>query len=560
MRPLLGSRLDEGPDADVTDGTDAPGGAVSGGAVSGDAVSGGTVRRRALRERAVVLAAPVLLVVLQAVITVLRVGQVRDGYGTRNLEASYHVLLTVESLLRNPLSESWGLPTLTLGAPNDKWIGWGAAVATEHGDFVYTSFPPAGFWLPTLLAAVRGGELGLAGLVALNGVLAAICGVLLYALVTRAVVRMERSIGLARFAGVCAALLYLLSPEALQSHGAVYWPHSLLQPVLLGQLVLLERLLLPGTSDASRRRLLWGLGVLTAVGCYTEWTAFVFALGTGALVLAVPALRRRARAAGVVLVAVGLGTAVVLATHYVLALGLGDAVEAWSGRFVDRAGSGATYQHLLLGYAQSFGGALLAVLVIVALAAYWPADRGRRDAVGPVLVAASLVAVAENVILLQHASQFTFDRLKFGIPLALLAGLTIARLTRAGILVAGIAVGVAGVLGIAGDRSEATFYGAWPGAVRTNEDMVDRIRGVIDLECATIGSDLGVRAYVNLLLDRGVHETVTPAELERIAGDEDSCGTVHLELEYLYADLPLIATATVVPAGGEPVRLAAPGY
>ncbi|MGY1604373.1 hypothetical protein [Geodermatophilus sp. SYSU D00815] len=509
----------------------------------------------AVRERALRWAAPALIVALQLVVTVLRVVQVRGGYGARNLEASYHALLTAESLLRTPLSRTWGLPIVTLGEDNDKWISWGATVATSHGDYVYTSFPPAGFWLPTLAAAVRGGELGMAGLVLLNGVLAAVTGVLLYVLVQRAVVRMDRSVWLARGAGVAAAVVYLFSAEALQSHGTVYWPHSMLQPLLVGQLVLLERLLLPSASTAARRRLLWGLGLLTLVACYTEWTAYVFAFLTGALLLAVPALRRRAAAAGVVLVAVAAATAVLLSLHFVLAIGFDGAVEAWRMRFVARSGSGATYLGLFYGYALSFGAALLAALAVTGLAMLRPSPRARRDAVSLAIVAFSLTAVVENVVLLQHASQFTFDRLKLGVPLALLTGLAIGRLTRRGVAAAAVAVCAAALLGVAADRADSAGYQVWTEADRHNRTVVDQAREEIDLSCATLATNTSVRGYLNLLFDRGIHEMTGPEELAELARDEDSCGTVYIEAQLILADLPQISSITVVHAGGDEVTL-----
>ncbi len=87
------------------------------------------------------LSVPAFIVAGQAVVTVLSVLEVKRGFGSRNLEASYHAILTAEALLRTPISQHWGLPLVSLGAANDKWIPWGATVATAHGDYVYTSFP-----------------------------------------------------------------------------------------------------------------------------------------------------------------------------------------------------------------------------------------------------------------------------------------------------------------------------------------------------------------------------------------------------------------------------------
>lgn len=501
------------------------------------------------------LSVPALVVLLQGILSGSTLLQVRDGLGARNLEASYHAMLTAKALLASPLSRHWGLPTVTLGQDNDTFVLWGATVATDGGDYIYTSFPPAGFWLPALVGLLRGGEIGLAGLVALNGLLAAVAGLLLYLLVVRSVRRLDRSVWIARSAGFMAAAVYLTSTEALQSHGAVYWPHSMLQPLLLGMLLVLDHLL-TRPEGADRRTLLAGLGVLTAIACYTEWTAYVFAFLTGAAILLVPVLRRRIGAAGVVLGSVALVTAAVLAAHFVLVLGADAAVEAWKARFLARSGTNeaatATLLDLQYGYALSFGGAIFVVLVLVALAAFRPENPGRRDAIGAVILLFSLTAVLENLVLRQHAMEFTFDRLKLGIPLALLVGLAIGHLSRRLLVLAGVVVALGAAVGVSAHRTDVAGYAGWPYVDDANQALVRRTQQAVDLECATIGTNTQVRGYTNLLLDRAVTEFVEqPEQMQRLAAeDAGSCGTVYIRARNVHTDLPQFLSVTVVQPDG----------
>lgn len=521
---------------------------------SGDRTPDRASRRRGLAAR---LSVPALVVLVQGVLTGSTLLQVRDGLGARNLEASYHAVLTAKAMLANPLGRHWGLPTVTLGQDNDKYVLWGATVATDGGDYIYTSFPPAGFWLPAVLGFLRGGDIGLAGLVALNGALAAAAGLLLYLLVVRAVRRLDRPVWIARSAGLLAAVVYLTSTEALQSHGAVYWPHAMLQPLLLGLLLVLDHLL-TRPEGADRRRLLIVLGVLTAIACYTEWTAYVFAFLTGAAILLVPALRRRIAAAGVVLVSVAAGTAAVLAAHFILVLGADAAVEAWKARFLARSGSATetTLLDLQYGYALSFGGALFAVLVLVALAVFRPENPGRRDAVGGIVLLFALTAVLENLLLRQHAVEFTFDRLKLGIPLALLAGLAVGHLSRRLLVPAALVVCVGAAIGISAHRTDVAAYAGWPYVDDANRALVAQAKRVVDLDCATIGTNTQVRGYTNLVLGRAVSEFVAePAQMQGLAAeDEGSCGTVYIRGRSAFTDLPQFLSITVVqPDGGRQV-------
>lgn len=81
----------------------------------------------------------------------LRQQDLNKPTGAQNLEATYHVLLTVTALNESRVENNWYLPTVSLGGESNKNIPWGATVPTKTGDYIYTSFTPPVFLAPYLL-------------------------------------------------------------------------------------------------------------------------------------------------------------------------------------------------------------------------------------------------------------------------------------------------------------------------------------------------------------------------------------------------------------------------
>jgi hypothetical protein len=84
--------------------------------------------------------------------------------GSENLEASYHVLLTLTALGRTSPADHLFLPLVSLDRASDKRISWGATLPTPSGDQIYTSFSAVGFAVPYLAFRLARVEPSLAGL------------------------------------------------------------------------------------------------------------------------------------------------------------------------------------------------------------------------------------------------------------------------------------------------------------------------------------------------------------------------------------------------------------
>ncbi|WP_157697707.1 hypothetical protein [Caballeronia calidae] len=114
-----------------------------------------------------------------------------------------------------PLAESRLLPLVTLANPRDKHTAWGATVPNKYGDYIYASFPPAGFFVPALLARTQLQLTGLpptlASMVASNCMLGLIAALLLSRLTCRVAIASGVDATGAAIAGTLAASVLLFS-------------------------------------------------------------------------------------------------------------------------------------------------------------------------------------------------------------------------------------------------------------------------------------------------------------------------------------------------------------
>jgi hypothetical protein len=383
-----------------------------------------------------------------------------------NEDAAAHVIATSVAYTQTPASAHRYLPIFTLGRPTDKGIDDlpGASAADRHGNYYYTSFPPLGFVVPHAIvhtltgkpltpASLRRVNLGLHGL--LLGV-----SVWLFSLALGDVTA-DRT---ARLMGAVAAGVVLCSArEMLGSYAISYWAHQLYQVIFALQLVCL-----------CTRRVGIGFAVLCVAGCLTEWTAYV--VNAGVVVFALLKYRaggdrRDALAAGIAAGATVAGGLLLLA-WVTSVVSLPDYLASLTGRFTSRQGEADGLVALATGYVRSAGPFVLLALLaglrgLRPLADCEGYDRGigtlltrypRITTVGA-LVAWSLV---ENVLLVGHATFYTFDRIKFVYLLAVVAAVLVARSGSRTLLFALLFAGTLTTFHFAATaRAKGPFHQAW---------------------------------------------------------------------------------------------------
>ena len=464
-----------------------------------------------------------------------RLPDLRDGVGAENLEASYHVLLTIESIKQSPASEHLFLPIISLGQPQDKGIPWGATVPTKHKDYIYTSFLPAGFLAPYAALSAFDAQFTLRNLAIFNGLLGLIGIIFFFQLAWRVAETLSPDRKQNVRDALLASLPILFSAQGLQSTGLIYWHQCIYQIILLATCHVLLSILKNAPNAQRSAVILLGLAF---IGPFFDWTAL---LVNGALVVllcicAITGHRRYALAGGVV--AATLLSILLTISHFALLIGAQEFLDASLHRFGAR--SVTRDVHLLpWGYVKSFG-----LFLIVFVWALLPAfkrlarpgnDAGARAVIGLAVVVAA--ACLENLVLFQHASQFGFDRFKFAVAIGLLIVTALPRLDprsrgwMEGTLVA------SSVFGVLTYVAELRYYGAWQQTYHNNLTLRDNIDRLVDRKCALFVSNSTVRAYTNIWLKRGVFEDVSSQEFAKMSSNANRCGAVYLISERFKPDI-----------------------
>ena len=482
--------------------------------------------------------------------------------GSENLEATYHVLWTLRALAESPAGAHFFLPTVTLDPIPGNDVAWGATVPTPGGSYIYTSFPPLGFLIPLLVLRLAGATSDLTSLAVLNSLFGLIAAFGLAAL-TRcaalaAIGEQPRSCGLrspalagwAIFAAAGAGYLFLR--EALHSHGAVYWPYSISQIVFIfASWLALRRFM--GVARGWER---WPLLALCAAFPLLEWTGYVFNFGL-ATAFALEARRRGDRLLGgmqlwIALVTVAAG-AFTLA-HLIAAVGVVDTLLAFVRRADSRsvAGRGGPLAHLTAlpwKYWESVG-ALLPLGLAAGLVLAVPA---RRRPSRPILLLLAITAfpLVENLLLAQHAVQFSFDRLKVAVPLTIALFTVIARVAPHWRMMAAAAAAASVVAtNIPLFLHQQAAYQPWLEAVARNDVLVTQLRAESEADCAVYGSTHKVRGYLNLLIGRDMYEWMRPDDLLERMSRQGDCGAILVETEPVFPDLPRVLAIHVYDENG----------
>lgn len=477
----------------------------------------------------------------------LRDGEFKQLQGAPGIIATYHTLLTITALDESPVQNHWFLPSVTLGRDIDKYIPWGATVATRTGDDIYTSFYSPGFVVPYLGLKALHADISAHNLALFNGVLGGVSVLILFFLLNALLRYNGFSPVIASAAAVVAGCIGIFSREALLSHGVTYWCHSLYQPLLMGSLLCYLTYL---TSTDERRRQISaaGLLVLTLLGPLTEWSGYVFNAG---LVLLLWFNNRSSADSRALAIKVGAVTVLAMAmmlTHLMLVLGPRHTLGALLLRFKARNAVAGSLPWLLEGYGQSYGLYLIVLLIILAIAGFsraqYRSPTARRTTL--CLFLAALIPLAENLLLLQHATSFSFDRLKFIPAAAILIALAFAHYrTSARAVLTGVIL-IAAAQNYRTYRSDIEQSASWGQVDRNNQALAASVLKRIDPDCSVFASEFEVRGYANLLFHHGIYENTSAEQAVDYLHARHGCALVYLEGFAAFEDLPAYTRASIL--------------
>ncbi|MGQ0286872.1 hypothetical protein ACT2CV_06680 [Pasteurellaceae bacterium 22721_9_1] len=147
--------------------------------------------------------------------------------------------------------------------------------------------------------------------------------------------------------------------------------------------------------------------------------------------------------------------------------------------------------------------------------------------------------------MLQHATQFSFDRLKALFVLAMILAISFARAEHFIKLLFGILVCAASIQGYSSYRTDLNRYSVWSEIHYKNKLLVQAVKHSIALECSVLHSNSKVRGYLNLLWGRGIIEGSRLDKSLSLMKDLNACGSVHIQQTEPFIDLHYVHRAIV---------------
>lgn len=222
-------------------------------------------------------------------------------------------------------------------------------------------------------------------------------------------------------------MLYAVEP--MHSHQLSMWAHQTFQIFASAALLLL--------AIGINRKTVIALGVLSAVACWVEWTAYLMCVAVFFVVLISDIKNKSGYKNTIIYSGIAILGGLTLLWYYSFMVGLGPYFKELSNRAASRGLEVAYvgWNDWWLSVYQSYGPWLISsILMVVASLFVKKSDSFSKDnyITAYILIAVVGILLIENVAMFEHAIIYTFDRLKIGFLIALLFALSAMRMEKAG--------------------------------------------------------------------------------------------------------------------------------
>ena len=414
-------------------------------------------------------------------------------------DATWHALYTIECYNETPISQHLFLPIVSMGGEDNKWISWGACIPDDVGNYYYTSFSPAGYFVPWAFMKAFNLPIEEKSLYIFNTFLLSVSALILIYLLWSVYLEYEWK----GFLTITAAIAYILSPEILHGMGIVYWSQSIMQVTLLLQILAYYKCFIQ--KEEKYKCIFY---IMTFINPYIEWTGYV--ANVGFALAEIIRNGKKCRKEGITrsfiiagLTALSFG---LFCLHYLLRTDTVVFFTALKNRFMARnVTTSVLLTDVIGGYLKSFLYLWVAFLVLT----IWNIIKtGFIRIENGLLLLVSAFPIIENIVMKQHAIAYTYDRMKAVFVLILLLcelqkGIyeTISsknsRLICVGVIV------IASLLNLKSYIKDPAYI--WDVDYRTyNAQLAEYVTG--KYPDAVYASDSAIRGYMNLLFGRGIYE------------------------------------------------------
>ena len=279
-----------------------------------------------------------------------------------------------------------------------------------------------------------------------------------------------------------------------------------------------------------------------------EWTGYVFNTGLALLFWFYKNLFSTKKMAVYICLATALA-AFCTVLHYSLVLGFEPSISMlWERFFVRSALSQTDKMRYIDGFQLSYG-----IYALSLVAIFFLLYSKKLPKVAWFILVAACIPMLENLLMLQHATKFSYDRLKFIIPAAIAIAFLFAQWPSKGQIALVILVSVASISGITSYHQNMMYYAPWTSIDAKNRIFASKLLKKLDSKCTIFGSNIGVRGYANLLFHHGIYEYITPSQLADLSKQRKACASVYLEGKWVAMDLQQYTKATIISKSGRQI-------
>lgn len=457
-----------------------------------------------------------------------------------NSDATYHMLLTLKAYDETPLKQHKFLPIVSLGNKDDKNIPWGATIPDKNGNFYYTSFMPLGFIIPYLFIKIFSLPTNEYSLYIFNTSLFFLCWIFCTHLFIDIFQKKINSC----FILTIITMIYLFSMETMQSHGIVYWPHSLFQLIFIIQCICFLKL----KNKTIYKTIFLSLLLIAPL---IEWTGYISNFG---FLIALSIRNKLIKSENkkiffnlkvflqlTLIPIISILSFVIFTIHSLSILDKRDFTRAVLSRFLARSinGHGDILQ-LIKGYQNSY--MLIIILVGLLLTIILINSKKRKIFLNEIKNNATILIIMffpliENILMREHAIVYSYDRLKGILPLLLIIFISISTIikkkTRKNIPLALITFTII-LISISNFyvyTKQNNYYRWKENDNNSNILLIEYIKKQYNHENSILSQFPSVRGYTNIVFNRGVFERTSEGGALNITKKLNKRYAVYLEPE-----------------------------
>lgn len=436
----------------------------------------------------------------------------KNGINYKSSDATYHTLYTMKCYDDTPVTIHKFLPLVSLGEEGDKNIPWGACILGKHGNFYYTSFSAFGFVVPFLFVKLFRLPININSIYILNSIL---CVATLITMIAIFCQLFKKYIDKSTII-LLTSISYLFFTEVMQSQGAVFWVHSIFQFLIGIQFLLF--------MNFQNKKAKIGFYIMCVIMPFAEWTGFISNFAFAIVFFIKDAINNKKISIQCLKKTLFIGFLTLLSLllfclHFLMNIEPDVFFESLKIRFLSRAFtvSNVNVKDLINGYFLSYKYMILLdifmFIFIVCIKKLriklWELIKEYKDA-----VIFFILIQLENIIMLQHAVSYTYDRLKFAYILLLVFFIMLStfsiiknkskNLILLSTLIILILTSVLNIRNYTPKNSPNYLYNI--NYQDNNNTIVNYIKENYNDENSIVCSNGIVRGYTNLLFGRGIYE------------------------------------------------------